>query len=218
MPEETERKYLHVSADELRPLLQAAGAKLCYGPYFETNVLYDLPGKPLREKHQLLRLRTLEQAGRCDCRLTFKAPLPDALACGRPVKRREELELGLDDAKAMHAILTRLGYIEIGRYEKVRSSWHIGDTVHIDIDELPFMHCVEIEAPLDSFEKTEQMLGLSEKETSAASYHALYTEWLAGQGLAPKADLLFEPKERDRIRAELGLECGSDCAAAALAR
>ena len=100
----------------------------------------------------------------------------------------------------------------------MRSSWHIGDTIHIDIDELPFMHCVEIEAPLDSFEKTEHMLCLSEKETSAASYHALYTEWLAGQGLPPKADLLFDPEEKDRIRARLGIGCGRDCEAAFAAR
>lgn len=206
MPEETERKYLHVSGDDLKPLLVQAGAEPVSGPCFETNVLYDLPGNPLRSRHQLLRLRTSEQAGSCICRLTFKAPLPDAMAGGQPVKRREEIELGLDDALAMHAILARLGYAEIGRYEKVRSSWHLGDNIHIDIDMMPFMHCVEIEAPLESFEAAERLLGLSGKETSALSYHALYTAWLAGQGLPPRADLLFEPDERARLREKLGLE------------
>ncbi len=205
MAEETERKYLHVSGDELGPKLIEAGARLVSGPCFETNVLYDLPGKPLREKHQLLRLRTSEQKGRCECRLTFKAPLPEAMAGGRAVKRREELELKLDDAKTMHAILARLGYAEIGRYEKVRSSWRIGDAVHIDVDMMPFMHCVEIEAPLDMFEATERLLGLTGRQTSALSYHALYTDWLAEKGLPPRADILFEPEERTRIREKLGL-------------
>ncbi len=205
MAEETERKYLHVSADDLRPLLLQAGARPVTGPCFETNVLYDLPGKPLREKHQLLRLRTSEEAGRCECRLTFKAPLPEALAGGRAVKRREELELKLDDVRVMHIILARLGYAEIGRYEKVRESWRIGDAVHIDMDMMPFMHCVEIEAPLDRFETAERILGLAGRETSALSYHALYTEWLAGQGLPPRADILFEPDERVRLREKLGL-------------
>lgn len=205
MAEETERKYLHVAADDLRPLLLQAGARPVTGPCFETNVLYDLPGKPLREKHQLLRLRTSEEAGRCECRLTFKAPLPEALSGGRAVKRREELELKLDDARVMHAILARLGYAEIGRYEKVRESWHIGDAVHIDMDTMPFMHCVEIEAPLESFEEAERMLGLAGRETSALSYHALYTEWLAGQGLPQRADILFDPEERLRLREKLGL-------------
>ncbi|MDO5536602.1 MAG: class IV adenylate cyclase [Desulfovibrionaceae bacterium] len=204
MAEELERKYLDVRRDDLRPRLAALGAKPAEAPHFEANVLYDLPDGALRARHELLRIRTREWADHADCRLTFKAPLPDMLVAGRPVKRREEIELGVDDARAMREILLRLGYRELARYEKVRESWTCGGA-HVDMDELPFMHCVEIEASAPVLEKLERRLGLDTSPVSANSYHVLYLDWLAARNLPRQDSFVFDRAERARLRAELGL-------------
>ncbi len=204
MPEELERKYLGVSRDELRPRLQALGAVPLHGPHFEANVMFDRPDGSLRAAREILRLRTREWPGRVDARLTFKAPLPDAMVDGRPAKRREELELGVDDPACMHAMLLRLGYVEKARYEKVRESWTL-DGAHVDMDELPFMHCVEIEAPAPLMERLERRLGLDLRETSANSYHVLYLDWLSRRRLPPQDSFVFDGETRRRLRLSLSL-------------
>ncbi len=209
MPEEIERKYLNAASPDVRPLLVELGAKPFGGPHFESNILYDLPDGSLRAQSHLLRLRTRRWKDKADARLTFKAEPKMLMLGGTPVKRREELELGVDDAKTMHAVLLRLGYRETARYEKVRESWHLADShgaeVHVDMDRLPFMHCVEIEAPLESFQEMEEALHLAGCPVSAASYHTLYCEFLAGKGLPAAASFVFDGKARAGICAELGI-------------
>ncbi len=204
MAEELERKYLDAAADEVRPRLIALGASPLHGPHFESNVLYDRPDLSLRGRREILRLRTREWPDHVDARLTFKAPLPDALIDGRPAKRREELETGVGDPACMHAVLLKLGYVEVARYEKVRESWTL-DGAHVDMDQLPFMRCVEIEASAALLARMEHVLGLDLHVTSANSYHVLYLDWLARHQLPRQDSFVFERETRRRLRRSLSL-------------
>ncbi len=204
MAEETERKYLEISIEELRSRLIALGARPEGGAHFESNALYDRATDPLRARRELLRLRIREWPDRTDARLTFKAPLPDLMLEGRPVKRREELELGLDDARTMHAILGRLGFTVLARYEKIRESWRL-EGAGIDLDELPFGEVAEIEAPLPLLARLEKALGLDKSPNSAKSYYALHQEWLAARGLPRVDSFVFTEARRRAVRSRLGL-------------
>ena len=203
MSEELERKYLGVHRDTLRPLLQALGATPCHGAHFEANTVYDRDGE-LYARLELLRLRTREWPDHADVRLTFKRPLPDLVLATGTAKRREETELGLEDAQKMDLILQALGYRPVGRYEKVRESWTLG-AASIDMDELPFGHFVEIEAPEADLVRVEAALHLDKCPASAKSYHVLHQEWLAGHHLPARTSFVFTDERRAELRAALGL-------------
>lgn len=205
MAEELERKYLDVKADDLRPRLEALGATLLYAPHFESNTLYDSPDGSLTAKRELLRLRTREWADHKESLLTFKIPLPDVLVGSGPVKRREETELAVEDAEGMARIFGYLGYFPRAVYEKVRESWTF-EGAHIDMDTLPFMHCVEVEAKADLLQTLEERLGLDDSHASAQSYHIIHREWLAAHGMPHQEGFRFPPGRRLEIRRKLGVD------------
>ncbi|MDR2743594.1 MAG: CYTH domain-containing protein, partial [Desulfovibrio sp.] len=70
---ETERKYLNVDFDALRPALRRHGAR-CVGAHFERNVLFDTAGEELLQNRRLLRLRTQEWPDKKRYLLTLKLP------------------------------------------------------------------------------------------------------------------------------------------------
>lgn len=202
---EIERKYIGVSRDELRPRLVALGAVPAKGAHFESNVLYDDAAGSLEAGRRLLRLRVREWPGRRDCRLTYKEPLPDAMVEGRPVKRRREIELGVDDPAAMGQLLEGLGYRPCGRYEKVRESW-ILDGAHVEMDELVFGDVVEIEGTAEQIADLEHRLALDNLPVSANSYHELYRDWALSRGQEPGDSFAFPDERRAGIRKGLGLD------------
>ncbi len=204
MAEELERKYLNVSADTLRPRLAALGASLVAPAHFETNIIYDRADCELTARRRLLRLRTREWSKRTDARLTYKEPLPDVMVAGRPAKRREEYELGIDDPGTLHTILLKLGFKELFRYEKVRESWSLCGA-HVDMDRLPFMDCVEIEGAAPLLGRLESLLGLDTCPMSTNSYHVLHLEWLAAQHLPGQDGFVFDEATRTALRASLSL-------------
>ena len=100
MSSEIERKYLWVTRDALRGRVEALGGIPQGGAHFESNRLYDDTEGSLTRTDRLLRLRTREWPEKSDCRLTFKSPLPPVIVGGRPVKCRDEVEIGVDDRTA----------------------------------------------------------------------------------------------------------------------
>src|SRR5947207_8972263 len=100
--------------DDIRALtrkLRAAAFRQITPRTHEMNTLYDLPGQPLRQRGELLRLRRYGK----EWRLTHKAKG----TAGRH-KMREETETKISDGKKMETILRALGFAPSFRYEKFR--------------------------------------------------------------------------------------------------
>ncbi len=208
---EVERKYLGASEGELVPRLQKLQARQVLAPHFESNTVYDTAQGTLFADHRLLRLRSREWADHADGVLTCKLPMADLILATGPVKRREELEIPLasrEHISNMARILRELGYAPTGCYEKVRSSWTVtldGATAHLDMDTLPFVQAVEIEAAPDVLEHLEGLLGLDKFPLSAKSYHVLYLEWLAAHNRPADTRMVFAPDRRTLLRSTLHL-------------
>lgn len=163
MPSEIEKKY-RLSQPEQAALverLRVSGAEQEGDVDFEVNTLY--AGNSIDLTRTVLRLRRTQQK----CVLTFK----ERFASDSAIKHNREEETVVEDADAMHAILTSLGFAPTLLYEKRRTTWHLNNA-EIVIDELPFGLFVEIEAEEQSIVEVEKILGLE----NAASEHKTYPD------------------------------------------
>jgi len=170
MPTELEVKLRLARPDELVARLAAVGAR-AVGTVLEINRIFDTPERRLLSAGCGLRLRTCRDippsggvpkssaiardavtpAGAAADRsqpgvLTFKGPRAPG-----PLKQREELETAVEDAAAALGILQGLGFAEVIRYEKRRSTWDVvlaEGTCEVTLDELPRLGWfAEIEGP-----------------------------------------------------------------------
>ena len=192
--DEIESKFVVTAFAPLREaLLAAAGVRL--SRVFEENIVFDTPDRRLRGRDVLLRLRRDGEG-----RVTLKLPSKNATASG--IKIRHEIETTVADAAAMEAIFAGLGYTPALRYEKVRETWSLGDA-HICLDRLPFGRFVEIEGTPAAIAAAAGHLGLSMREASSLTYHALYQNHLAQCGLPACDSFVFSPETRGDILADL---------------
>lgn len=159
----------------------------------EMNMLYDLPGQPLRRRGELLRLR---QYGRLWV-LTHKAKGK----LGRH-KTRIETETRVEDGKQLHAILHALGYRPTFRYEKFRAEWKDG-TGNVVIDETPIGNFAEIEGPPRWIDQTARALGVAPDRYITENYAMLFLSWKK-QTRSPAREMTFaavrSAKRRSRRR------------------
>lgn len=205
---ETERKYIGVDFDAARAALLALSGQTA-GPYFESNILLDTVNLDLLEYGSLLRLREQRWRDHVIFKLAFKGrpgPLPAKVSSS--VKAREELELGIEDGGVMLAILRKLGYLETGHYEKMREAWRFqvnGMTCEADLDTLPFVQALELEADPVIINEAARLLGLDKDRISLKSYHQLHQEWRAAKNLAFSPDIIFDKAEKAHIFSVLGL-------------
>ena len=117
--------------------------------------------------------------------VTFKgAPLDG------PLKVREEIETGAEDAAVLLAVLERLGFRPVFRYEKFREEFSKGDAV-LAIDETPIGTFLEIEGSESGIRELTSALGQTPDVYIRASYRALYETHCREQG-RPVTDMLFE--------------------------
>jgi adenylate cyclase, class 2 len=164
---ETEIKLRVSDAASARRKLVKAGFRLLKRRIFEENTVFDTPGLKLRKQSCLLRLR---RAGKIST-LTYKGPpIPG------PHKSREELETELTGPEAFRAVLERLGYRPVWRYEKFRAEYRHGAGV-ATIDETPIGVFVELEGPPDWIDRTARRLGFAPELYIKASYGSLYLDW-----------------------------------------
>jgi adenylate cyclase, class 2 len=179
---ETEIKLSIPDAAGGRRLLRAAGFRVAKRRIFEANAVFDTPRLSLRRTRRLLRVR---QVGR-DSILTYKgAPLVSRH------KSREELELSVSDARTFTAILDRLGYRPMFRYEKYRTTYREpGVSGEVTLDETPIGVYLELEGSARWIDRTARRLGFGERDYITASYGRLYLEWCQSNGLKP-AHMLF---------------------------
>jgi len=164
-PRETEVKLRVASAEAAREKLRRLGAEVVRERHFEDNLLLDDEKGTLRAGGTVLRLRRTPHGGV----LTFKGPRE----VFGGVKSREERETAVEDADQVQAILHRLGYRPLFRYQKYRESWtHRGQ--EIDVDETPIGVFVEIEGDREGIRAVARELGYSESDGITDSYVALF--------------------------------------------
>jgi adenylate cyclase class 2 len=175
-PRETEVKLKVASAEAARERLRRAGAELVRERYFEDNALFDDEAGSLHATGTVLRLRRTPRGGL----LTFKGPRE----IENGVKSREERETSVEDPDEVLAILRKLGYWPLFRYQKYRESWtHRGQ--EIEVDETPIGVFIEIEGDTAGIHAVAKDLGFSRSDFVTESYVGLF---FAGGG---QGDMVF---------------------------
>src|SRR5712692_2042089 len=110
MPDEIEIKFRVADLDSLAARLRDLGLRQITPRTHEMNILFDLPGRPLRAKGDLLRLRKYGDTWL----LTHKAKARDN---DGPHKIRVETETRVQDGEKMEAILRALQFEPCFHYE-----------------------------------------------------------------------------------------------------
>jgi adenylate cyclase, class 2 len=175
-PIEREIKLRVTSPGVAREALERLGASLVRLRHFEDNVLFDDAAGTLRASGAALRLRRTPIGGV----LTFKGPRE----IEEGAKVREERETVVDDPDAIPAILKRLGYRPVFRYQKYRESWTYRGQ-EIEIDETPIGAFLEIEGDAEGIQAVAADLGYDSSQYMADSYVDLF---FAGGG---EGDMVF---------------------------
>ena len=170
--------------DNVRALvrrLRAAGFRQITCRTLEQNTLYDLPGRQLQKRGELLRLRKYGS----DWLLTHKARAKVARH-----KMRVETETKLADGGKLDHILRALGYVPTFRYEKFRAEWSDGKG-HVVVDETPIGSFGEIEGPAHWIDRTAQRLGIGNDSYITQSYVDLFFIWKR-QTRSPALEMTFK--------------------------
>jgi adenylate cyclase class 2 len=180
---ETEVKIRVADPDAVLERLAAAGFEVSKPRVFEANTIYDEPGRALKARGCLLRIREVDSRGI----LTFKGPAE----LGKH-KSREELETGFEDPGITARILERLGYQRAFRYEKYRTEFRRSrEEGVVTLDETPIGWFVELEGTPDWIDSTAAALRWSEADYLTDSYGALYLQHCKNRNLQP-SDMVFE--------------------------
>ena len=159
----------------LRAALTALGAT-AHGGEHEQNLLFDDAIGSLGSNGTLLRLRVLDSGPRA--RLTYKG---QARYDGA-IKRREEIEVGIDDGTTMAHLLEALGLQQALTYEKQRETWRLPG-IEVALDTLAFGHFCEIEGDAAAIRDLCARLSLDERQAETAGYPTM-ARAMQGQGTA----------------------------------
>jgi adenylate cyclase class 2 len=179
--QEVEIKFRIPAIEALTSTLKSAGFHPVTPRTHEMNTAYDWPGRDLRSRGCILRLRQYGDRWT----LTYKEKGPGN---GRH-KSRPEIETELQNGPAMAQILKALGFQPVFSYEKFRSEWSDGKG-HVVLDETPIGTFGEIEGEPDWIDQVARELGLTEHEYIKASYSELFQDWKRKTG-STASDMLF---------------------------
>ena len=207
---EIELKFPIDDLVRLQARLPGLGFQLDTPRTFESNVLYDTPGRALREAKQILRLRRYGDLWTVTHKRQPAACAGDGQA---RYKVRVETETRVDDGPALGAIFEQLGYKPVFRYEKFRTEWSqiasaytaplfAGDAFsadvaapahrsHLVIDETPIGDYAELEGPPDWIDDTLARLGVDPATCLTESYGRLFLAWKQRTG-SPAQNLTFD--------------------------
>ena len=179
---ETEIKLAVKSAASARRLLKEAGFVVSRPRVFEANMVFDTAQQLLRTSSSLLRIR---QAGKL-VTMTYKGiPEPGNY------KSREELELKIDNVTAMRAIVERLGFECVFRYEKYRTEFHRPPQAGLAmLDEPPVGVYLELEGTPHWIDRNARLLGFQKSDYLTDSYSKVYLDWCAAHN-CPPGDMTF---------------------------
>ena len=172
---EVEIKFRIADLQSLQNSLQQLGFSEITPRTHEMNVLFDLPGKPLRARGELLRLRKYGE----QWVLTHKAKSKQV----GPHKNRIETETRVQDGGEMEAILRALQFEPSFKYEKFRAEWK-RDNSHVVIDETPIGNFGEIEGPPEWIDSVAKQLGIHSADYITETYAGLFFAWKKRTGSA----------------------------------
>jgi adenylate cyclase class 2 len=182
---EIELKFPVADPSEFQSMLPALGFHLDTSRTFESNTLYDTPGRDLRARKQLLRIRQYGSLWT----VTHKRPTDQALHASPDPKYkvRVETETHVDDGEATAEIFVNLGYLPVFRYEKYRTEWSQmplfaaeradGAIGHLVVDETPIGNYAELEGPTDWIDSMLELLGVDALSCLTDSYGKLFLDW-----------------------------------------
>jgi adenylate cyclase class 2 len=181
---EIEIKLAMADAAAGRAILRRAGFHVSRRRVFENNTVFDTAQRTLRGAGALLRVRT---AGRA-ATLTYKGPA----VAGSRHKNREEMEVAVPDARTTAAIVERLGFEPVFRYQKYRTEYSEASGGGMaTLDETPIGVYLELEGSPRWIDRTARRLGFAESDYITASYATLYVEGCQRRGVTPD-DMVFE--------------------------
>jgi adenylate cyclase class 2 len=207
MAHETEIKLRVAEPKKLRARLKALGAQMVGhggGRVHESNVLYDTAEEDLRQRGQLLRIRTETRAGADSRRknkrvlVTFKKPIEGDDTWreeeGGPQRRhkvREEIEVEVSDGANQARMFEGLGMCGRFRYEKFRTTYQLpksqkwANQLLIEMDETPIGVFVELEGPAKAIDRAAKLLGYEERDYIVTNYLSLYLAECRRKGEKP---------------------------------
>lgn len=185
---EIEIKFRVDDVGTLNRRLRKSGFRLVTPRTHEINMLYDVRGRLLRKRGELLRLRKYGT----EWVLTHKAKGKS----GRH-KTRVETETKIADGSKMDAILRALGFVPTFRYEKFRAEWSDGKG-RVVVDETPIGHFGEIEGPSRWIDRTAKLLQIQRSDYITATYSELFFQWKKQTG-SPANEMTFK-SIRSKIR------------------
>lgn len=180
--QEIEAKLLVRDLQRIVQQLNILGAERITPRQMEHNLRLDHPDRSLTRTGKVLRLRAFD-----DVRLTYK----EDKRASQGISTRTELEVTVGDFEQTLSILAALGYEVIFMYEKYRTVYQLEECA-IMLDEMPYGHFVEIEAPDgEKIKSLAKRLGLTFENAIADSYHVLFLNIKKSLGLDFK-DISFE--------------------------
>ncbi len=174
---EIEIKFKVDDFKTVRQKLVELGAKKI-GQAFQRAVMFDFADGSLKFQEYALRVRTGFKND-----LTFKGKKTSSKGLEQ-FKQREEIEVEIDDADKVTAILKKIGLKPGFITEKERETWQV-DGVEVELDQLPFGKYIEMEGDPDKCRQLAGKLDLDMKHGLPDSYPHLYREWCKQQGIKP---------------------------------
>jgi len=179
---ETEIKFKVADLEALATRLHQLGFRQITPTTHEMNTLFDLPGRQLTNRGELLRLRKYGETWV----LTHKSKGNNQAG---PHKVRIETETQVEDGIKMEAILRALQFEPSFRYEKFRSEWQ-GEQGYVVVDETPIGNFAEIEGPDDWIDRVARDLGISPASYITDTYAGLFFDWKRRTG-SPVHEMTF---------------------------
>jgi adenylate cyclase class 2 len=174
----------------------------CFGRVLEQNTLFDTRHSHFRRCGRLLRLRVQtpaplrkQKGGMRQAVLTCKAPAAEPAKRPRgggrsgAFKEKAERELPIRSPGRWPSILRSLGFVPRFRYEKFRTSFHLGQ-LHLDLDETPVGVFLELEGRRQDIDRAARALGFSRRLYLHATYWDLYAARCRSLGRIPR-NMLF---------------------------
>jgi adenylate cyclase class 2 len=174
---EIEAKLKVDSLQEIRQRLERLGAGFL-GEQLQTDCHFDDADKTLQKSDRCLRIRRQSSNQVKEFFLTYKGAKEKSR-----LKKRQELEIKIEDADSTEKLLLALGYKKVLTIEKKRSIWQLGEC-EVALDELPLLgEFVEIEGPdEEKIAAVQKALQLSDSPHIPKSYASLMKETLCRLG------------------------------------
>ncbi len=180
---EVEIKFRIADMEALTARLKQLGFQQVTPRTHEMNTLFDLPGHPLRDRGDVLRLRKYGETWV----LTHKTKSKKQ---DGPHKTRIETETRVDNGEKMEAILRALQFEPSFRYEKFRAEWKGGEG-QVVIDETPIGTYGEIEGPPEWIDSVARGLRIDRKDYITETYAGLFFAWKRKAGSSAQ-EMTFE--------------------------